>query len=139
MAKTTLHVSANDEGARADRVIAALVDDLSRTAINGGRHVAPCFAGDTVYAWSEILEKEEIPGRSDVAVLRVRTVATKDMSCENFPNKADENSYEEGVILDLGARHGVATPLNRRITDLIRRSETQGVGPPRMQVAEITG
>ena len=29
-------------------------------AINGGRHVAPCFAGDTVYAWSEVLEKAEI-------------------------------------------------------------------------------
>ena len=25
-------------------------------AINGGRHVAPLFAGDTVFAWSEILE-----------------------------------------------------------------------------------
>ena len=24
-------------------------------AINGGRHVAPAFAGDTVYAWSEVL------------------------------------------------------------------------------------
>ena len=31
-------------------------------AINGGRHVAPCFAGDTVYAWSEVLEKAEIAG-----------------------------------------------------------------------------
>ena len=29
-------------------------------AINGGRHVAPCFAGDTVYAWSEVLEAAEI-------------------------------------------------------------------------------
>ncbi len=31
-------------------------------AINGGRHVAPCFGGDTVYAWSEVLAKAEIPG-----------------------------------------------------------------------------
>ena len=29
-------------------------------AINGGRHVAPCFAGDTIYAWSEVLETAEI-------------------------------------------------------------------------------
>ncbi len=28
-------------------------------AINGGRHVSPCFAGDTVYAWSEVLDKED--------------------------------------------------------------------------------
>ena len=26
-------------------------------AINGGSHVAPAFAGDTVYAWSEVLAK----------------------------------------------------------------------------------
>ena len=39
-------------------------------AINGGRHVAPCFAGDTVYAWSEVLETAEIPGRSDIGALR---------------------------------------------------------------------
>ena len=30
-------------------------------AINGGRHVAPTFAGDTIYAWSEILEKADMP------------------------------------------------------------------------------
>ena len=27
-------------------------------AINGGRHVNPLFAGDTLYAWSEVLDKE---------------------------------------------------------------------------------
>ena len=32
-------------------------------AINGGRHVAPLFAGGTVYAWSEVLAKAELPGR----------------------------------------------------------------------------
>ena len=32
-------------------------------AINGGRHVNPLFAGDTVFAWSEVLDKAEIPGR----------------------------------------------------------------------------
>ena len=46
-------------------------------AINGGRHVAPCFAGDTVYAWSEVLEKADIPGRSDIGALRVRLVGVK--------------------------------------------------------------
>ena len=70
-------------------------------AINGGRHVAPCFAGDTVYAWSEVLETTEIDGRSDVAALRLRTIATKDRAGADFPFKADEKSYEDGVILDL--------------------------------------
>ena len=30
-------------------------------AINGGRHVAPLFAGDTVFAWSEIVETAACP------------------------------------------------------------------------------
>ena len=47
-------------------------------AINGGRHVAPLFAGATVFAWSEVLAKAELPGRDDVGALRLRTVATKD-------------------------------------------------------------
>ena len=32
--------------------------------------VDPVFAGDTVYAWSEVLEKAELPGRKDVGALR---------------------------------------------------------------------
>src|SRR5574339_446725 len=40
-------------------------------AINGGRHVAPLFAGDTVFAWSEIITTAEIPNRKDVGALRL--------------------------------------------------------------------
>ena len=35
-------------------------------AINGGRHVAPLFAGDTVFAWSEVIETAALPYRDDV-------------------------------------------------------------------------
>ena len=59
-------------------------------AINGGRHVAPLFAGDTVYAWSEVLDKAELPGRDDVGALRLRTVATKDQPCADFPLKTGD-------------------------------------------------
>jgi 2-methylfumaryl-CoA hydratase len=69
-------------------------------AINGGRHVAPLFAGDTVYAWSEVLEKVEIPGRADVGALRVRMVATKNLPATNHPYKLGD-TYADGVILDL--------------------------------------
>jgi 2-methylfumaryl-CoA hydratase len=69
-------------------------------AINGGRHVAPLFAGDTVYAWSEVLERAEIPGRSDVGALRLRTVATKNRPCADHPCKTGED-YAPAVILDL--------------------------------------
>ncbi len=70
-------------------------------AINGGRHVAPLFAGDTVYAWSEVLEKAELPGRTDVGVLRTRLVAVKNQDCAAFPLKSASGDYAEGVILDL--------------------------------------
>ena len=70
------------------------------TAINGGRHVAPLFAGGTVFAWSEVLAKSEVPGRNDVGALRLRTVATKDRPCTSFPYKI-EDDYEPSVILDL--------------------------------------
>jgi 2-methylfumaryl-CoA hydratase len=70
-------------------------------AINGGRHVAPSHAGDTVCAWSEVLETAEIPGRRDIGALRLRTLAVKNRTSANFPLMADENSYEDGVVLDL--------------------------------------
>ncbi len=69
-------------------------------AINGGRHVAPLFAGDTVFAWSEVLDKAALPHRSDVGSLRLRTVATKDRPCADFPYR-NGGDYDEAVILDL--------------------------------------
>jgi 2-methylfumaryl-CoA hydratase len=70
-------------------------------AINGGAHVAPLFAGDTVFAWSEVLDKAELPGRSDAGALRLRLVATKDRPCQEFPLKDEDGKYAEGVILGL--------------------------------------
>jgi 2-methylfumaryl-CoA hydratase len=73
----------------------------SLLAINGGVHCAPCFAGDTVFAWSEVLDKAELPGRSDVGALRLRLVAVKERLCDDFPYKNEDGSYADGVILDL--------------------------------------
>lgn len=70
-------------------------------AVNGGRHVAPSFAGDTIYAWSEILDSREIPGRRDIGALRVRLVATKDLGCEHFPDRTAEGKEDPAVVLDL--------------------------------------
>lgn len=68
--------------------------------INGGRHVAPLFAGDTVFAWSEVLDKQELPGRSDAGALRLRLVATKNQPCDAFPYKTDDGAMHDNVILD---------------------------------------
>ncbi|MGN6462261.1 MAG: hypothetical protein ACTHLY_13795, partial [Pseudolabrys sp.] len=69
-------------------------------AINGGRHVAPLFAGNTVFAWSEVLATAQLPGRSDVGALRLRTIATKDRPCGDFPAKTDDGD-DPAVILEL--------------------------------------
>jgi len=69
-------------------------------AINGGRHVAPLFAGCTVFAWSEVLAAADLPDRKDVGALRLRTIATKDLPCAAFPLKSGDE-YDPAVILDL--------------------------------------
>jgi 2-methylfumaryl-CoA hydratase len=68
-------------------------------AINGGRHVSPAFAGDTVYAWSEVLDKAPL-GRPDLGALRLRLVALKDKPASDFPFKTGDQ-YDPAVLLDL--------------------------------------
>ena len=78
-----------------------LANALHVAAIHAGRHSAPSFAGDTIYAWSEILAKDALPGRSDIGALRVRTVATKDRACADFPGHDAAAAGEPAVVLDL--------------------------------------
>ncbi|MET0766104.1 MAG: MaoC family dehydratase [Aeromicrobium sp.] len=68
-------------------------------AINGGAHAAPAFAGDTVYAWSEVLDKAETPAPG-VGALRLRLVATKGRD-ESMTLRGDDGKYAPGVLLDL--------------------------------------
>ncbi len=68
-------------------------------AINSGRHVAPTFAGDTIYAWSEVLEKSAVPGRDDLGALRLRTVAANDLACHDFHYRDEQRCYQPGVVL----------------------------------------
>ncbi len=70
-------------------------------AINAGSHVAPTFGGDTIYAWSEVLEKAPLPGRTDVGALRVRSIAAKDCPCGAWPGKGPDGKYHPAVVLDL--------------------------------------
>jgi 2-methylfumaryl-CoA hydratase len=68
-------------------------------AINGGRHVAPLFAGGTVFAWSEILDAVPLAGREGLGALRVLTRATRDLPCHAFPT-AEGSPDKPGVILE---------------------------------------
>lgn len=70
-------------------------------AINAGSHSNPTFAGHTIHAWSEVLERLEVPGRADVGALRLRTVATKDRPCADFPYRGEDGKYLPEVVLDL--------------------------------------
>ena len=77
-----------------------LANAFAIAGINGGRHVAPLFAGGTVHAWSEIVDKSDLPGRSDVGALRIVTRATKDLPCKDHP-VAEATADAPGVILEL--------------------------------------
>jgi 2-methylfumaryl-CoA hydratase len=68
-------------------------------AINAGAHTAPAFAGDTVYAWSEVLDKAETPAPG-VGALRLRLVATKGRD-ESMTLRGEDGKYAAGVLLDL--------------------------------------
>ena len=67
--------------------------------INAGAHTSPAFASDTVYAWSEVLDRAETdaPG---VGALRLRLVATKGRD-ESMTLRGEDGKYAPGVLLDL--------------------------------------
>ena len=73
---------------------------LHIAAINGGTHAHPCVAGDTVYAWSEVLDKAEVPGHPDLGLLRLRLVATKNRPAHDFPLRDEAGRYLPEVLLD---------------------------------------
>ena len=66
-------------------------------ALNAGAHANPCFAGDTVRAWSEVLQIAETSA-SCVGAIRLRLVATK--GAVGVLRGAD-GKYDPDVLLDL--------------------------------------
>ncbi|MEM9798636.1 MAG: MaoC family dehydratase [Pseudomonadota bacterium] len=65
-------------------------------AINAGAHANPCFAGDTVRAWSEVLDKAAVA--DGITALRLRLVATRGAA---FALRGDDDKYLPDVLLDL--------------------------------------
>ncbi|MFK7764868.1 MAG: MaoC family dehydratase [Roseobacter sp.] len=66
--------------------------------LNSGAHANPCVSGDTVRAWSEVLDKSETdaPG---VGAIRLRLVATKGDT--PFALRGEDGKYLPDVLLDL--------------------------------------
>ncbi len=68
-------------------------------AINGGAHANPCFAGDTVRAWTEVLDTA--PLTEDIGALRLRLVAVKGPETLAGDLKGEDGKYLPHVLLDL--------------------------------------
>jgi 2-methylfumaryl-CoA hydratase len=64
-------------------------------ALNGGSHQNPTFAGDTIYAWTEILEKAELS--PTVGALRVLHHGAKDVN----PAREKVDKTDPRVVLEL--------------------------------------
>jgi len=68
-------------------------------AINSGSHVNPCKAGDTVTAWSEILDISQTTSPS-IGAIRLRLVALKN-GVDEFDLHDLNGLYKSNVLLDL--------------------------------------
>ena len=82
-----------------------LANSVRIAAINSGAHCNPAFAGDTFYAYSEILDSMALSDRKDVGALRVRTIGLKNMESGALKDPKVEiegkKRYHENVVLDL--------------------------------------
>jgi 2-methylfumaryl-CoA hydratase len=61
-----------------------LATALRLAAWNGGAHVAPTFAGDTLRAFTQVIERAEVTGRKDVGAVRLRLSAVKNADAEEL-------------------------------------------------------
>ena len=96
---------------------------LRIAAWNGGAHVAPTFAGDTLRAFTEVVEKAELPGRRDVGALRLRLSAVKNVAAAELAHVPPllSGTKEPRIVLELDywallprARDARATRSSRR-------------------------
>lgn len=70
-------------------------------AINSGAHANPTYAGDTIYAYTEVLEVIDHK-REDIGLLRLRTIGLKNVTPKEVSNpKGEDGKYLPNVVLDL--------------------------------------
>jgi 2-methylfumaryl-CoA hydratase len=71
-------------------------------AINAGSHTNPIFAGDTLYAITEVRERWALPGRTDIGALRLRLIGLKNLApAELVAPAAPDGKPHPNVVLDL--------------------------------------
>ncbi len=70
-------------------------------AINSGVHANPTYAGDTIYAYTEVLDVINHQ-REDIGLLRLRTIAVKNQRSEEIESpKGEDGKYLKNIVLDL--------------------------------------
>jgi 2-methylfumaryl-CoA hydratase len=75
-------------------------------AFNAGAHANPTVAGDTLFAWTEVLERVDL-GRDDAGALRLRLVGVKNVDPREeevvlrVTDAEGRESYNPNVVLDL--------------------------------------
>ncbi|MGH9203943.1 MAG: hypothetical protein ACRD2A_22170, partial [Vicinamibacterales bacterium] len=74
---------------------------------NAGTHANPTIGGDTLFAWTEVLERIDL-GRRDAGALRLRLVGVKNLDPSEEPIEArlkdpetGRESHHPDVVLDL--------------------------------------
>lgn len=79
-------------------------------ALNGGAHANPVYAGDTIYAFSEVLATDPIAADSPVGALRLRLIGVKNIAPGREPEFAikapnpkrpGDVVYRPEVVLDI--------------------------------------
>lgn len=82
-----------------------LENALLIAAINGGIHANPTFAGDTLYARTEVLDTWALPGHGDIGALRLRLLGMKNLRPEDLAEPMLEtdgkSKHHPSVVLDL--------------------------------------
>ncbi len=79
---------------------------LAVLGFNGGTHAAPTFAGDTLYAYTEILDRQPAPNTEGAGLLRLRLVGTKNLdptkeAITTMVEKDGKQVRHPAVVLDL--------------------------------------
>ncbi len=77
---------------------------LTTLAINAGSHSAPTFAGDTLYCFTDVIEKLALPDRNDCGALRLRLVGIKNHPSAGFAATVEMDGRSRAhrdVVLDL--------------------------------------
>jgi 2-methylfumaryl-CoA hydratase len=69
-------------------------------AIHGGTHANPTFGSDTIYCRHLVVARDDVPGRADVGLLRLRMLAVKNIALGAFETPPQSGKHDS-LVLDL--------------------------------------